>query len=284
MSQSRYDRRDEVLLSGPHSRESCIGRGSSHRLLILRVRPTTNAFVLPQNRRHSFSICGTTHQGVTVRRLAPCAEVDEPATGLPGTPRGDPRSLAPGCASLRWFFDESPDVSSRLGFDQSIWRVFARLFFPTILGRMEPSERVQLRETCVVPCRLTASGDRVLPCFSDCRKSLGIPEDQHRFSKREFPSLLEQAAAVAGLLGDVQADSPLGQFDSKRGNEARSMIGYLMRVTNVAETWPQQSSYRRRWCLAEEARARIRRKPLRRFIDVALRLRGSAFATSHWLV
>jgi hypothetical protein len=136
---------------------------------------------------------------------------------------------------------------------------------------MEPSERVQLRETCVVPCRLTALGIEFCLVSPIAENRWEFPKISIDSQNGHTQSLLEQAAAVAGLLGDVQVDTPLGQFDSKRGNEARSMIGYLMRVTNVAESWPQQSSYRRRWCLAEEARARIRRKPLRRFIDVALR-------------
>ncbi len=136
---------------------------------------------------------------------------------------------------------------------------------------MEPSERVHLSETCVVPCRLTASG------IEFCLVS-PIAENRWEFPKISIDSqkenpwlLLDQAAALAGLRGDLQGDVPLGEFVSARGNESRSMVGYLMRVTNVEETWPQQASYRRRWCLAEEARARIRRKPLRRFIDVALR-------------
>ncbi|MBI3837693.1 MAG: hypothetical protein HY288_07140 [Planctomycetia bacterium] len=135
---------------------------------------------------------------------------------------------------------------------------------------MEPSERVHLRETCVVPCRLTALG------IEFCLVS-PVTENRWEFPKiiidaqnGQSESLLHQAAAVVGLRGDLLADEPLGQFDSTRGNEARSMIGYLMRVTSVDETWFQQANYRRRWCLAEEARARIRRKPLRRFIDVAL--------------
>ncbi|MEX0978127.1 MAG: hypothetical protein WDZ48_04715 [Pirellulales bacterium] len=48
------------------------------------------------------------------------------------------------------------------------------------------------------------------------------------------------------------------------------MIGYLMRVDHVDDAWPCDKSHRRLWCLAEEARVRIRRKPLRRFIDLAL--------------
>jgi len=130
---------------------------------------------------------------------------------------------------------------------------------------------VQLREICVVPCRLTASGIEfclVSPIAENRWEFPKISSDSHNGHSQ---SLIEQATSVAGLLGDLVSDAPLGQFDSKRGNEARNMIGYLMRVTSVSETWSGQSSYRRRWCLAEEARARIRRKPLRRFIDVALR-------------
>ncbi len=48
------------------------------------------------------------------------------------------------------------------------------------------------------------------------------------------------------------------------------MTGYLMQVSAVANEWPLMHQYRRLWCLAEEARVRIRRKPLRRFIDLAL--------------
>jgi hypothetical protein len=48
------------------------------------------------------------------------------------------------------------------------------------------------------------------------------------------------------------------------------MDGYLMRVTGVDDRWPKQETHRRIWCLAEEARVRIRRKPLRRFIDLAI--------------
>ncbi|HEV3137809.1 MAG TPA: hypothetical protein VGZ26_07885 [Pirellulales bacterium] len=130
---------------------------------------------------------------------------------------------------------------------------------------------MQLREICVVPCRLTASGVEFCLVSPIAGNRWEFPKINCDSQNGHSQSLIEHAASVAGLLGDVQADAPLGQFDSKRGNEARSMIGYLMRVTSVSETWTAQSTYRRRWCLAEEARARIRRKPLRRFIDVALR-------------
>jgi hypothetical protein len=48
------------------------------------------------------------------------------------------------------------------------------------------------------------------------------------------------------------------------------MVGFLMHVEDVSDHWPREDSHRRLWCLPEEARLRIRRKPLRRFIDLAL--------------
>jgi hypothetical protein len=87
--------------------------------------------------------------------------------------------------------------------------------------------------------------------------------------------LLQKAADGAGLAGQLERDEPFDGFVSARGSESRSVTAYLMRVTRVDNDWPQQSSHRRLWCLAEEARARLRRKPFRRFVDRALRLVGA---------
>jgi hypothetical protein len=86
--------------------------------------------------------------------------------------------------------------------------------------------------------------------------------------------LLDGAAARAGLRGQVDGEGPLDEFVAARGDEARRVTAYLMRVTSVLDQWPLQSTHRRLWCLAEEARVRLRRKPLRRFIDIALRAVG----------
>ena len=135
---------------------------------------------------------------------------------------------------------------------------------------MEIRERVQLRECCVVPYRANGSG------IEFC---LVTPISENRW---EFPKvaldpeapiaeLLMQAAEAAGLQGEIEADEAIGDYVSSRGNESRSMIGYLMRVDRVNDAWIHQGNQKRLWCLAEEGRVRIRRKPLRRFIDLALR-------------
>ena len=129
---------------------------------------------------------------------------------------------------------------------------------------------VQLHECCVVPYRVTSWGTEFC---------LLTPLAQNRW---EFPkirlddpaacdsAILELAADQAGLRGTVQTGQPLGSFVASRRNETRSMTAFLMRVERAADQWPRQGNFRRIWCLAEEARVRIRRKPLRRFIDLAL--------------
>lgn len=136
-----------------------------------------------------------------------------------------------------------------------------------ILKTMAKTE-TQLNECCVVPYRITAYG----PEFC-----LVTPHAENRW---EFPKVKlgrndvaekvrDAAAAMAGLVGQISADQ-IGSFVASRKNETRNMVGFLMRVDDSLEAWPKRKSHRRLWCLAEEARVRIRRKPLRRFIDLAL--------------
>lgn len=132
-------------------------------------------------------------------------------------------------------------------------------------------ETVQLHECCVVPYRVTGSGTEfclVTP----------ISENRWEFPKirldREAPcdaAMLEKAATGVGLRGTVVSCQPLGSYVASRKSETRNMTGFLMHVEDTDDTWAGKNSYRRIWCLAEEARVRIRRKPLRRFIDLALR-------------
>lgn len=141
------------------------------------------------------------------------------------------------------------------------------LSLPNILNPMAKTE-TQLNECCVVPYRITAYG------LEFC---LVTPNSENRW---EFPKVRltrnevaakskDQAAGMAGLIGEISSES-IGSYVASRKNETRSMVGFLMRVDEALEAWPKQKSHRRLWCMAEEARVRIRRKPLRRFIDLAL--------------
>ena len=130
-----------------------------------------------------------------------------------------------------------------------------------------------LELSCVVPYR------RLSGQVEFC---LIRPDQQNRW---EFPKTvvsqgecskalaLREAEIAAGLRGLLD-ESPLGRFASSRGSHAQSVIAFLMLVTNCHDQSVHISLPTRRWCLAEEARVRIRRKPLRRLIDEALRRLG----------
>lgn len=139
-----------------------------------------------------------------------------------------------------------------------------------------------MHESCAIPYRRTHLG------VEFCLIS------EAKVNRWEFPKviergdfrpdmLLDEVASSAGAGGVLESGQPLAEFVAARGGESRHTTAYLMRVTSVRDTWPQQSARRRLWCLAEEARVRLRRKPMRRLIDIALQTvtdEGAAVATS----
>lgn len=145
---------------------------------------------------------------------------------------------------------------------------------------MEQKSRVQLHESCVVPYRETERGIEFCLVSASAANRWEFPRTETNDPQppgRQM--LLDQAAHGAGLEGHLEADRPFDEFVASRGNESRNVSAYLMRVTRTEEVWSGQDSQRRLWCLPEEARARLRRKPMRRFIDQALRLVAPARQT-----
>jgi hypothetical protein len=129
---------------------------------------------------------------------------------------------------------------------------------------------VQVHECCVVPCRVTSSGTEFCLVTPLAENRWEFPKIQLDGEGAREIDHLKKAAEAVGVRGLVEDDEPLGSYMSSRNNETRSMTGFLMRVNAVDDAWARQTTHRRLWCLAEEARVRIRRKPLRRFIDLAL--------------
>ena len=140
-----------------------------------------------------------------------------------------------------------------------------------------------MHERCAVPYRRTQLG------VEFCLVS------QAKVNRWEFPklsrpdefspqALLAEVSAAAGAEGELADEQPLSEFVASRAGEACRTSAYLMRVTNVRDHWLQESNRRRLWCLAEEARVRLRRKPMRRLIDIALHAvddhRTAAISTS----
>lgn len=136
---------------------------------------------------------------------------------------------------------------------------------------MEQRALVELHEVCLVPYRLTSNGVEFCLVTEIGENRWEFPKSELDHEEAPVDEPLSQAAQSTGLWGETESAGPLGDFRATRGTQARAMTGYLMRVTATTDAWPRQTTHRRLWCLAEEARVRIRRKPLRRFIDLALR-------------
>ena len=134
---------------------------------------------------------------------------------------------------------------------------------------MENRSRVQVHDACVVPFRHTASGVQfcLISPIADSRWE--FPKASLDHQGRPLATLLEEAAAAVGLRGHLHQQQPLDRFVAARGSESREMTAYLLQVIDFDESLPTPNGYRRLWCLSEEARIRIRRKPLRRLIDLA---------------
>lgn len=84
---------------------------------------------------------------------------------------------------------------------------------------------------------------------------------------------LRLATDGTGLECHVMGEQPLDVFGASRGDDADTVTAMLVCVDDSHED-RVSSGVRRRWCLPEEARVRIRRKPIRRLVDTALRWLG----------
>ncbi len=136
---------------------------------------------------------------------------------------------------------------------------------------MVGGHRVDIHDCCVVPVRATDCGPEfcLVASSSDSRWVFPtVTVDPQAFSRL---AILVEAMADLGLGGQLRIEDPLGQFVTSRGRERRTVVGYLMHVARVEPLSDEATVSKRKWCLAEEARLRIRRKPLRGFVDVALR-------------
>lgn len=94
----------------------------------------------------------------------------------------------------------------------------------------------------------------------------------------EFPSAageepldsqpLEHALRSLGVQATLDSD-PLERFRITHGQQSSDVAVFMAEVDAYHSETAIPTGLRVKWCLAEEARARIRRKPLRRMIDRA---------------
>ena len=134
------------------------------------------------------------------------------------------------------------------------------------LNQLRVSEQV-----CAVPFRIR--GGRAEFCLI-ARNGEGrweFPRGKVSNGEANRDTALRHAADVAGLLCEIDQDNPLDQFPASKVDDAETITAFLVRVEVEQENWPASGHSRRRWCFPEEAKVRIRRKPMRRLVDLAVR-------------
>ncbi|PQO44627.1 hypothetical protein [Blastopirellula marina] len=83
--------------------------------------------------------------------------------------------------------------------------------------------------------------------------------------------LLHAFAVDLGLGCSLRFADPIDHFPTSRNEEPGRIQAYLLRVDVEYAIWGRSEEFRRRWCLSDEAQLRVRRKPIQRLIDKALR-------------
>jgi len=131
------------------------------------------------------------------------------------------------------------------------------------------------KQACAVPVRVV--GEQVEFCLvADRRDSRwGFPRGELSTDESPQQAAIRQAAEMAGLNCRLASQQPLDHFGTSRNDRDGAITAFLLLVDDEADLSPDAEA-RRRWCLPEEARARIRRKPMRRLIDLAIRQIASA--------
>jgi 8-oxo-dGTP pyrophosphatase MutT (NUDIX family) len=127
------------------------------------------------------------------------------------------------------------------------------------------------REVCAVPIRVREQ--QVEFCLISLESAsrwefphmpIGADEPPLEAARR---CLMEQA----GLKCRPVSDEPLDTVMATQNRRLVQLVAFLLEVEFAESADLSNTGRKIRWCLAEEARARIRRKPMRRLIDLALR-------------
>lgn len=122
---------------------------------------------------------------------------------------------------------------------------------------------------CGVPYRMTNRG----PVFCLCSNSSGARWGFHATPGEpvHVEPLLHAISQDLGLACSIRFDAPIASFPTSRNEEPGHVHAFLLRVEVEYQIWSRSSEFRRRWCLSDEAQLRVRRKPIQRLIDTAVR-------------
>lgn len=129
------------------------------------------------------------------------------------------------------------------------------------------------RQAAVVPYRIRKERVEVALVTRSSGSGWILPKGSLDEGERSREAAIREAEEEAGLLG-VLAPQPLGRYSYVNGYGECEVDVYLMQVTDVLESWPEERIRRRRWMRLSEAEACLREE-LRQFIRAVEAALGS---------
>jgi 8-oxo-dGTP pyrophosphatase MutT (NUDIX family) len=123
-----------------------------------------------------------------------------------------------------------------------------------------------LRQAAVIP----VSDGRICMVTSSSGRRWVIPKGMIDPGHTAGEAALLEAWEEAGLVG-VLAQEPIGSYVYDKYGRSHHVTVFLMTVTEIADTWPEQDVRRREWLDADEAVDRIEEPGLREIVSAACR-------------
>jgi 8-oxo-dGTP pyrophosphatase MutT (NUDIX family) len=121
-----------------------------------------------------------------------------------------------------------------------------------------------LRQAAAIPIR----GSKICLITSSNGKRWVIPKGLIDAGHTSSETALNEAWEEAGLVG-VLAKEPLGTYIYTKLGGTYHVLVYMMRVTEVAEDWPEKGQRQRIWVNIERALEQIEDPGLRELIEAA---------------
>jgi len=120
------------------------------------------------------------------------------------------------------------------------------------------------QQAAVIPYRIRKEHVEVALVTTSRGKGWVVPKGSVDDGERPREAAIREAEEEAGLLG-VVTRKPLGRYLRVKGNRPYQVDVYLMRVTNVLESWLEDDLRRRRWMRISDAAACLRQE-LQQFV------------------
>jgi 8-oxo-dGTP pyrophosphatase MutT (NUDIX family) len=108
------------------------------------------------------------------------------------------------------------------------------------------------QQAAVVPYRIRNERIEVALVTTSRGKGWIVPKGSVDHGERPRDAAIREAEEEAGLRG-VVTRKPIGRYHHVKGNLHRQVDVYLMRVTNVLESWLEDNVRRRRWMRVSDA-------------------------------